>query len=377
MLKDLNVQIIPQGVLLPPKKDSSKSWGLGGVVDSNGSFVEDSVYRFYFGGYYEFDKNEVQTSDEEVIYLGHLIPHWGVFLVDFTRRLWYYYKANNPNLKLAFFGVNMPGKGFDGMHQMYHDFFQLADIDEANVIDIQSITRFKTVYLPEMGYDEDKEYYSLDYLLTFNRVIDNLNKVVAEKYATFKTYPKVYLSRTKFATFREAGENIIEQFFALNGFEIVHPEELDFIQKVLIFKYAEVIASIEGTTAHQCVLFSRNASSQIIIRKQKWENLRQQWFNMMKNVPCTVLDCYYEPIPGMPYSWDEGPFLMLLNRNVKKYAKENGMVLPKGIIAANIKAILHYLHIALIHFLQRHSVMGRLLVPVFGITRIIKSKRGK
>lgn len=376
MLKDLNVQVIPQGVLLPPKKDPSKSWGLGGVVDSNGSFIEDSVYRFYFGGFYEFDKNEVKTSEKEVIYLGHLIPHWGVFLVDFTRRLWYYYKANNPNLKLAFFGVNMPGKGFDGMHQMYHDFFQLADVDEANVIDVQSITRFKTVYLPEMGYDEDKEYYSLDYLLPFNQVIDNLNKVVAEKYATFKTYPKVYLSRTKFATFREAGENIIEQFFALNGYEIVHPEELDFIQKVLIFKDAEEIASIEGTTAHS-ILFATKAKSQIIIKKQKLDNSRQPWFNEMKGVPCTVLDCYYEPIPGMPYGWDEGPFLMQLNKNVRKYAKENGMVLPKGIYKANTKAILHYLHIALIHFLQRHSMMERLLAPVFGITRIIKKKRGK
>ena len=46
----LDVKIIQNGILLPPKKDSSKDWGIGGVVDNNGNFVEDSIYRFYFGG---------------------------------------------------------------------------------------------------------------------------------------------------------------------------------------------------------------------------------------------------------------------------------------------------------------------------------------
>lgn len=118
----LDVKIIQNGILLPPKKDSSKDWGIGGVVDNNGHFVEDSIYRFYFGGGYSYDENEINESEEEVIYLGHLIPHWGVFLVDFTRRLWYYYKCQNRNVKLAFFGINMPSIGFDRMPQAFHDF---------------------------------------------------------------------------------------------------------------------------------------------------------------------------------------------------------------------------------------------------------------
>lgn len=87
MQEGLRVQVINNGILLPPKKDTSKSWGLGGVVDANESFVEDSIYRFYFGGYYDFDKNNIKESEEEVIYLGHLIPHWGVFLVDFHKKI--------------------------------------------------------------------------------------------------------------------------------------------------------------------------------------------------------------------------------------------------------------------------------------------------
>lgn len=371
MQEELRVQVINNGILLPPKKDKSKSWGLGGVVDASGSFVEDSIYRFYFGGYYDFDKNNIMESEEEVIYLGHLIPHWGVFLVDFTRRLWYYYMSKNPNVKLAFFGVNMPSGGFAALEQVYHDFLKLADIDESALIDVKNITRFKTVYIPEMGYDEDKNLSYKEYLIPFKHIINNINqyqKIDYSEVRDFKTYPRIYLSRTRFATFREAGENIIERFFDLNGFKIIYPETLSFLEQILIFKDAVVMASIEGTIAHS-ILFSEHSQRQIIIRKQKLENSRQPWFNKLMNVPLSEIKCFCEPIPGMPYSWDEGPFLVLFNKELRKFAKENDMQIPSGILKANIKAILHYLHIALIHFLQRHDLLAKAIEPLFAVVR--------
>lgn len=370
----LDVKIIPNGVLLPPKKDSSKDWGIGGVVDNNGRFVEDSIYRFYFGGFYSFDENEITESKEEVIYLGHLIPHWGVFLVDFTRRLWYYYKCQNRNVKLAFFGINMPSICFDAMPQMFHDFLKLADIDETSIIDVKKITRFKTVFIPEMGYDEDKKKCDKEFLLPFKRIIHNLDGFIRDNCTSliqYQTYSKVYLSRKKFAPYRESGESKIEEFFSLNGFKVIYPEELTFIEKTLISRDAEIIASIEGTTASG-ILFSKNTKKQIIIRKQSIMNVRQEWFNKMTEIPLIYINCYYEPIPGLPYSWDEGPFLMLFNDNIKRFAKENGMILPKGIVIANIKAILHYLHIALLHFLQRHTLFQKAIEPLFILVRKLR-----
>ena len=370
----LDVKVIPNGVLLPPRKDSSKDWGIGGVVDSNGHFVEDSIYRFYFGGFYSFDENEIKVSEEEVIYLGHLIPHWGVFLVDFTRRLWFYYKCQNRNVKLAFFGIKMPSIGFDTMPQMYHDFFKLADIDETCIIDVKKITRFKTVYVPEMAYDEDKGKCDKVFLLPFRRIINNLEVFIRDchpELKQFQTHSKVYLSRKKFAPYRESGESKIEEFFLLNGFTIIYPEELSFIEKTLISRDAEIIASIEGTTASG-ILFSNKTKKQIIIRKQSIMNIRQEWLNKMTDIPLIYINCYYEPIPGLPYSWDEGPFLMLFNGNIKRFARENGMTLPKGIVKANIKAILHYLHIALLHFLQRHALLQKAIEPLFILARKLR-----
>ena len=97
----------------------------------------------------------------------------------------------------------------------------------------------------------------------------------------------------------------------------------------------------------------------------------------MKHVPSTTLDVYYEPIPRLPYSWDEGPFLMLFNGNMKKFAKANGMILPRGILFANLNSILHYLHIALILYLQKHDFIHKAIKPLFVIVRKIKKIRKK
>ncbi|MFT7666415.1 MAG: hypothetical protein ACI9O8_000748, partial [Patiriisocius sp.] len=197
MKKELSVKVINNGILLPPRKDRSKDWGLGGVVDNEGNFVDDSIYRFYFGGYYAFNESNVKNSEDAVIYLGHLIPHWGVFFEDFTRRMWYYYKCKHPNVKLAFYGINMPSEGFKSMGGIFHDFLKFANIDESLVVDVKEITRFKTIYVPEMGYDEDKNYCSQEYLLTFDHIINNVSKTVSEDPSLnpYGTPKKIYLSR--------------------------------------------------------------------------------------------------------------------------------------------------------------------------------------
>lgn len=143
------------------------------------------------------------------------------------------------------------------------------------------------------------------------------------------------------------------------------------MQKVAVFQEAEVVASVEGATAAS-TLFAPKVQHQIIIRKQKIDCWRQPFFNEMKHVPFTMLDVYYEPIPGLPYSWDQGPFLMLFNGNMKKFAKANGMILPRGILFANINSILHYLHIALHHYLQRHDFIQKAINPLFAIVRKIR-----
>ena len=86
----------------------------------------------------------------------------------------------------------------------------------------------------------------------------------------------------------------------MKGFKVIHLDALSFLEKILTFKNAVVVAIIEGTTAHS-ILFSEHIRRQIIIRKQKIKNPRQSW---LQNNECSVTEikCFYEQIPGMPYS---------------------------------------------------------------------------
>ena len=77
-----------------PRKNQEKSpvWGLGGVIDSSGKFVDESRYKngwSQFGGAYDYDKGKVSCLDEDVIWGGVFIKHWGHFLIDFMTRVWY------------------------------------------------------------------------------------------------------------------------------------------------------------------------------------------------------------------------------------------------------------------------------------------------
>lgn len=349
-----NAFSVPNGVILPPKPHPSKIWGLGGVIDSFGSFVEESNYSFYFGGKYDYSKSEIVESSDDVIYLGHLIPHWGVFMVDFTRRIWFYYKQKNPGVKFAFLGINLPGEGLESLGTKYHEFIRYAEIELSSFVNVTKVTRFRNVYVPSLGYDEAKKAFSFDYLIIFNKIIHNVITRNEDNDNNKELYEKIYLSRTHFAKNKEAGEDIIERFFSINGFKVIYPEKLSFEQQVRVFAKAEVFASVEGTVAHN-ILFTQKATQQIIIRKQKLENWRQSWFNLMKHVPITYVECYYEPFPKIPFDWDTGPFLMLYNNNLKRFAIQNDMRKPSWIWIANLKAICYYLFLVF-RYIYRHKI---------------------
>ena len=61
-------------------------FGLGGVADENGQYVELSGFPERIGKGYAFE-NPVY-KDEKVVYCGYLVNHWGHFLIEGVTRLW-------------------------------------------------------------------------------------------------------------------------------------------------------------------------------------------------------------------------------------------------------------------------------------------------
>lgn len=147
---------IKKGIILP-RKEASGSWGLGGVIDENNVFVNESKDNS-FGGYYDYDYSSVLDLNYSVLYLGYTISHWGIFLTDFTRRLYYYFITNR-ELKIAFCGVNFEQGTFGDIENNCYDFFDILGIQREKIIDVRVPMRFSEVIVPELGFDYDKYFY--------------------------------------------------------------------------------------------------------------------------------------------------------------------------------------------------------------------------
>ena len=95
--KKLGFQVIEHGMILPHKRipDAKESririWGLGGVFDSNGTFVKSSHVNAYLKSeiYTPHPPTLIQKSNETVIYLSMFFPVWGHIITDNIRRLWF------------------------------------------------------------------------------------------------------------------------------------------------------------------------------------------------------------------------------------------------------------------------------------------------
>lgn len=320
-----------------PHIPQKNSWGLGGVIEpKTRAFVEESG-EWNFGGYYDYNEKDVIKYDLDVIYLRYLIPHWGTFLVDCMRRMYYkFFTENGKKCKVAVIGINLESKPFYDIRDQCYSFLQSLGVERKDFIVINQPAKFRKVFVPEVGY-EYKQFYYREFLIPYQISSEYFCKQMT------KTYPeRIYLSRTKFKGKKETGEKQIEKFFSKNGFCIIYPEKLSIGEQVRLFANAKIIASVEGTIAHN-ILFAQPGVRQIIIRKQSELNIRQVLFDEAKQIKIQYIDCYKEFIKGFPVDHDNGPFLLLFNRQIREFAADNEMRYSSLYTLKNGFAIIYYL----------------------------------
>ena len=92
----LRIRTVENGLVLPLKTSRTgvPLLGYGGVLDAKEQYVIESAQigkgdtADRFIGKYNYNPCEVETSEEEVIYIGALPLHWGHFLIDMVHRFW-------------------------------------------------------------------------------------------------------------------------------------------------------------------------------------------------------------------------------------------------------------------------------------------------
>lgn len=307
------VQTVSRGVVLPRKDtDAGPMWGLGGVCDEAGNFVDLSAYDGGWathGGAYSFA--EPEYMDEDVVYFGPFFRHWGHFLVDLLGRMWYI--ARFGRKKVAYLGEDEPTGNF-------LECFRLLGLEAEDLIHVTAPMRFRSVIVPEFSCKSCR-WYSREYRDIFDTMIAN---------ALPQPLPgrKIYFSRLDFARGKEVGERQIARWAADNGFTAVAPEKLTVAQQIAIWNGAEEILCLDGSIPIS-VAFSRNRNLRLtVLHKTSLEHQNLDLFLLMRPCRVQLLDAYREPFRGYPRNIGAGPFLLEIGPDILKYSRERDMTMP-------------------------------------------------
>lgn len=310
----LRVLEIPKGIILPAKPEPGIPWGAGGVQYADFTFVEESKTPKIFGGNYEYKHDTIQFIDEEVVYMGPFLCHWGHFICDQISRLWYVLDKVE-HCKIAYCGWNW-GNSQTSMWGNFLEFMLLLGVKEEQLIDIQKPTQFRNVIVPELTFSRG-DYYRKEYLDIFKKIC---RKVKPDDYHQID---KVYFTRCQFsgAKDRERGEEDLEKFFQYNGYTIIAPEKLSLKQQVFYYQYSKELAAVAGSITHS-ILFARDGLNVTILNKMNITNGYQMVIDRLVNARITYVDVYKM---SYPVSFGYGPFLIGITEYLRAFASNNNM----------------------------------------------------
>ena len=312
---------VKDATILPAKADinGNRLWCIGGVIDEKGKYVEESSTENLnlFGGIYEFEKKDVQIIDEEVIFMGPFLSHWGHFICDQISRLWFILE-NPRKYKIAYCGLNWGAKETD-LWGNYLEFFTLLGIEKEQLINIKVPTKFKKIIIPEFSFVMDN-YYTKEFKKIFTTVISNIEE------QNLTPYEKIFYSRQAFidAKSRENGEKELQEIFSENGYKVIEPEKLTLSEQIFYMNHCKEMAATSGSITHN-LLFAPEGLNVIILNKMYLMNNYQMVIDSIMDVNIICVDVYTKIFP---VCFGLGPFVIGINGYFKKFAHDYGFKIP-------------------------------------------------
>lgn len=305
------IENIPLGIVLP-LIDVINYLGMPdlecGVLNAQGEYVKESGMRNYSLGEYILP-GEIKYMDCSVIYCGWLINHYGHFLLQSTTRLYAALDEKYKDMKIVF--VSKEKNIADFIWQ----FLELLSINKDRVIIIDECTRFRNVICPSIS----SRYYldfTDNFLLPFKQASSGISPA---------KYKKVYLTRKYWhnSIGKCFGESEIEKLFENNGFKIIAPEKLSIKEQVAVFKGAEQIAGINGTSFHNAVFSNRNTTLIILNRNEEFDS--QYIVNEAVGCKWVVIKVHENPLP---VTHPHGPFIVGVTRYLEEFCHDNHFKMP-------------------------------------------------
>ena len=302
-----------KATILPLRKDPELQFGRGGVVDAQGNYVELSGIPLRVWNGYPVENAEYR--DQKVVYCGYMINQWGHFLIEGVCRLWYFLEQDASIDKYIFFLDENEQREIKGN---YREFLQLLKVwDKVEFIN-KPIT-YREVLVPELALRCHK-YYSPKFREMFDIIADN---VVVDP--SWKPLEKIYYSRSQFAKGQpfEFGFDMLDDFFAKNGYAILYPEKVPLSQMIYYIRNSQVVASLSGSLPHN-MFFAKNGQKVEIIERCTINDDNQVDVNRIRDLHVVMVDAN---IPIYPIDF-VGPFIMGYTPELQRFAEDNGYLPP-------------------------------------------------
>lgn len=287
--RQLKVEIVKNGLVLPARRVKGVDTFEGGVCDNDFNFVAGytrsdpyaGVRRgkaYDVGSSYIVDRKEITYLDEDVIFGGVLIGHFGHFILECLSRLWYVLLSPS-NSKVLFV------LGRWGYKAWFDDFFRLMGISKDRIIYVQKPVQCRSVIVPEQSMYVGTSF-TKEYLIPYERIKANV---------TPGNVKKIYLSRkyiesTKWGGGRNHNEQYFEDFFVAHGFKSIAPEKLSLEEQISLILGADEIASSIGTLTHWA-LFCKPSTKFIMLSRWSVYKGWQILVNEATKIDAYVIGC--------------------------------------------------------------------------------------
>lgn len=288
-------------------------FGMGGVVDENGNAVPLSAIESRVGAGYPFENP--QYRDEKVVYCGYLINHWGHFLVESITRLWFFLESTEPVDHYVFYLDEGEQREIKGN---FREFLELLGVWDKCVF-INSPTTYREVIVPKAAF-LFLHYTSDQYRKLFDTVASRIQIDPG-----WETPEKLFFTRSAFAKGNnfDFGVEMLDSFFANNGYAILAPEKMTLSQLIYTIRHAKEIATISGTVHHN-ILFG-NKGQKITILERLIVNIDYQVsINQLMDLDVTYVDANFNICSVSMV----GPFCVGYNHILQRFQQDQHMAGP-------------------------------------------------
>ena len=319
--KNLTVKKLEYGLILPPlpKKNGKLGEFSGGLCDKNFNFI-DGFYRAKVSkvgvgigneirSSYYCDETEINYIDDEVIWGGLIINHFGHFILECLGKFWYILQNLSLKSKIAF--ITWSNNPVMKNNLWVKQILNLLDISEDRIIIVKNPTRFKYIIAPEeaahVWFNYTREYLS-PYQYMCNKIKPSEHK-------------KLYLTRREFKEGNTLciNEKYFEDYFSQKGYLVISPEKLTIKEQISLISGADEIACILGTLTHWALFCKPGTKFIMLTRDKNHTCMHQCLINQAKNIDWYIIDVSLNFL----YSEQVGVHLIGATNNWKKFVFEH------------------------------------------------------